>query len=136
MKVMKKYLLMLALSGMLTGVPSHAQSSAQQSAHVSYVLKSLKLKGEDVTKCKPHLAAYYKELAAVKADYKALKTKYNVAENSSKLTPEQCDQLFESKQKQDAGELALKKKYYALLKTVLPVQKAYEATKLLGDKIK
>ena len=57
-------------------------------------------------------------------------------EDLGKLTPQQCDELFQSKQKQEAGELEVRTRFYAKFKTVLTTQQAYEAIKLCNDKIK
>ena len=84
----------------------------------------------------PLLVQYYEEIARVKAPRKALREKYQRAEDLGKLTPQQCDELFQSKQKQEAGELEVRIRFYAKFKTVLTTQQAYEAIKLCNDKIK
>ena len=105
-------------------------------AHVAYVLKNMKLSKEDAAKVKPLLYAYYKDMSSAKASHKALKEKYSKAEDTGKLTTAQCDELFESKQNQEMAQLAVKKSYYAKMKTVLPAAKAYKLMKLTNDKVK
>lgn len=136
---MKKNLAILLLVSLMTtlaSLPVSAEPSSKQAAKISYVLKNLKLPKDKAASFKPILASYYNELHNAKASHKALKEKLSAAEDAGKLTPQQCDQLFESKQKQEMAELALRKKYYAQFKTVLSAQQAYRALKLTDDKIK
>lgn len=114
---------------------SVSAQSAKQAAHISYVLKNMKLDSAAKAKFRPMLVQYYEDIAAVKKDNKALKEKYRRADEAGRLTGAQCDQLFNSKQKQEADELAVRKKYYAQFKTVLSVQQAYKAIRLCNDKV-
>ena len=121
---------------LLLAVPADVCAAGKQDAHIAYVLKNMSLKKEVVAKFRPLLVQYYEEIARVKAPRKALREKYQRAEDLGKLTPQQCDELFQSKQKQEAGELEVRTRFYAKFKTVLTTQQAYEAIKLCNDKIK
>ncbi len=81
------------------------------------------------------LDAYYKEIAAAKADYKKLKDKYDDMRDAGKLTDAQCDLLFNAKIAQEKAELAVREKYYAKFKTVLSTAQAYQAIRLCNDKV-
>ena len=132
-----KQIIYLALFGLMM-LASVQQVSAgnKDDAHIAYVFKNMKLSNDEKAKVKPILQAYYKEVTAAKAGHKQLKDKYDAAETSGKLTPEQCDLLFESKQKQERAELDIRKAYYPKFKAVLPAMKAYQLIKLANDKVK
>ena len=131
---MKKYIIALALLA-TTGSATLLAQTAKQTAHINYVLKNMKLDNATKTKFRPMLLSYYEDIAAVKKDNKELKEKYKTADEAGKLTDAQCDLLFNSKQKQETDELAIRKKYYAQFKTVLTVQQAYKAIRLCNDKV-
>ena len=133
---MKKIFLTAILGLVMTLPAQQVFASEKDDAHVSYVLKNLKLSKEDAVKVKPLLYAYYKEMSNAKANHKALKEKYAKAEDTGKLTAAQCDELFESKQKQEMTQLAIRKSYYAKMKAILPPAKAYKLMKLTNDKVK
>ena len=116
-------------------MPSSAYAGKKRDARVAYIMKNLRLKSDVQTKFKPLLEAYLKELSDIKAPYKKLKDELEDAINANKLTPAQCDQLFEAKQKQEDKEPALNRKWYAKFKTVVTTQQAYKAMKLSYDKI-
>lgn len=116
-------------------MPSPAHAGKKRDARVAYVLKNLRLKADVQEKFRPLLDAYLKELGDVKDPYQALKEELQDAIDANKLTPAQCDQLFEAKQKQEEQEPAINRKYYAKFKTVLTTQQAYKAIKLSDDKI-
>ena len=115
--------------------PSFAQAGKKRDTRIAYVLKNLRLKADVQEKFKPLLEAYLKELSDLKEPYKALKNELDDAIITNKLTAEQCDQLFETKQKQEDKEPALNRKHYAKFKTVLTAQQAYKAMKLSDDKL-
>ena len=93
----------------MTFLPVQTISAGEKDdAHIAYIFKNMKLSGEDKAKVKPILQAYYKEISAAKAANKALKDKYDAAEDAGKLTPAQCDELFESKQKEQRAELDIR----------------------------
>ena len=132
-----KHIVFAVLFGMIMTMPTQqVKAGEKDDAHVAYVLKNMKLSKEDAAKVKPLLYAYYKEMSNAKASHKALKEKYSKAEDAGKLTAAQCDELFESKQKQEMAQLAIRKTYYAKIKTVLPPAKAYKLMKLTNDKVK
>lgn len=116
-------------------MPSSAFAGKKRDARVAYVLKNLRLKSDVQEKFRPILDAYLKELGDLKDPYKNLKDELQDAIDGNKLTPAQCDQLFEAKQKQEEQEPALNRKYYAKFKTVLTTQQAYKAMKLSDDKL-
>ncbi len=115
--------------------PTSAFAGSKRDARVAYVLKNLKLKADVQEKFKPLLIEYLKELSDLKDPYKKLKDDLQDAIDANKLTAAQCDQLFETKQKQEDKEPALNRKHYAKFKTVLTAQQAYKAMKLSDDKL-
>ena len=133
---MKHFMLIAAIFiSMAVIMPSSAYAGKKRDARVAYIMKNLRLKSDVQTKFKPLLEAYLKELSDIKAPYKKLKDELEDAINANKLTPAQCDQLFEAKQKQEDKEPALNRKWYAKFKTVVTTQQAYKAMKLSDDKI-
>ena len=132
-----KQILLTALLGMILMMPTlNAYAGEKDDAHISYIFKNMKLSSDEKAKVKPILQAYYKEVSAAKASNKALKDKYDMAEDAGKLTPAQCDELFDSKQKAERAELDIRKAYYPKFKAVLPAMKAYQLMKLANDKVK
>lgn len=130
-------LILFAIFGLMTFIPAqNINAGEKDDAHIAYIFKNMRLSGEEKTKVKPILQAYYKEVTAAKAANKALKDKYDAAEDAGKLTPAQCDELFESKQKAERAELDVRKEYYPKFKAVLPAMKAYQLMKLANDKVK
>ena len=133
---MKRFMfLAVMLLGLTVIMPSTAQAGKKRDARVAYVLKNLRLKSDVEAKFKPLLDAYLKELSDLKDPYKNLKDELQDAIDANKLTPAQCDQLFEAKQKQEEKEPAVQRKHYAKFKTVLTTQQAYRAMKLSDDKL-
>ena len=132
-----KQLLLLAIFGLMVLAPvQNIYAGEKDAAHIAYIFKNMKLSADEKNKVKPLLQAYYKEISEAKAANKALKDKYDAAEDAGKLTPAQCDELFESKQKEQRAELDIRKTYYAKFKAVLPPMKAYQLMKLSNDKVK
>ena len=132
-----KQLILLAVFGLMTFLPVQTISAGEKDdAHIAYIFKNMRISSEEKTKVKPILQAYYKEVSAAKASNKALKDKYDMAEDAGKLTPAQCDELFDSKQKAERAELDIRKAYYPKFKAVLPAMKAYQLMKLANDKVK
>lgn len=134
---MMKQILLTALLGMILMMPTLCVYAGEKDdAHIAYIFKNMRLSKEEKVKVKPILQAYYKEVSAAKAANKALKDKYDMAEDAGKLSAAQCDELFESKQKAERAELDIRKNYYPKFKAVLPVMKAYQLMKLANDKVK
>ena len=133
---MKQILLTALLSMVLMAPTQGVMAGEKDAAHISYVFKNMKLSNDEKAKVKPMLQAYYKDISAAKAANKALKEKYDAAEDAGKLTPAQCDELFESKQKEQRAELDIRKAYYSKFKAILPAMKAYQLMKLANDKVK
>ncbi|MBR6140298.1 MAG: hypothetical protein IKQ37_00830 [Bacteroidaceae bacterium] len=133
---MKRFMFIaVMLVSLAVVMPTSAFAGKKRDARVAYVLKNLRLKSDVQEKFRPILDAYLKELGDLKDPYKNLKDELQDAIDGNKLTPAQCDQLFEAKQKQEEQEPALNRKYYAKFKTVLTTQQAYKAMKLSDDKI-
>ena len=133
---MKHFMLIAALFvSMAVTMPTSAQAGKKRDARIAYVLRNLRLKSDVEAKFKPLLDAYLKELSDIKDPYKNLKDQLQDAIDANKLTPAQCDQLFEAKQKQEEQEPAVNRKHYAKFKTVLTTQQAYKAMKLSDDKL-
>ena len=132
-----RHLFLLAIFSIMAFAPvQHISAGEKDDAHIAYIFKNMKLSSDEKTKVKPVLQAYYKEISAAKAANKELKKKYEAAEDSGKLKPEQCDELFESKQKEQRAELDIRKAYYPKFKAILPTTKAYQLMKLANDKVK
>jgi len=133
---MKQIFLTAILYLVMTLPIQQVVASEKDDAHIAYIFKNMKLSSDEKAKVKPILQAYYKDISTAKAANKALKDKYDAAEDAGKLTPAQCDELFESKQKEQRAELDIRKAYYPKFKAVLPVMKAYQLMKLANDKVK
>jgi Skp family chaperone for outer membrane proteins len=132
-----KHIVFAALFGMMMTMPvQQVIAGEKDAAHIAYIFKNMKLSSDEKAKVKPILQAYYKEISTAKAANKALKEKYDAAEDAGKLTAAQCDELFESKQKEQRAELDIRKAYYPKFKAVLPTMKAYQLMKLANDKVK
>ncbi|MBO7100139.1 MAG: hypothetical protein J6W21_09760 [Bacteroidaceae bacterium] len=132
-----RHLITLALFGLLMFAQvQHIYAGEKDDAHIAYIFKNMRLSSDEKAKVKPILQAYYKEISAAKAANKALKEKYDAAEDAGKLTAAQCDELFETKQKEQRAELDIRKAYYPKFKAVLPAMKAYQLMKLANDKVK
>ncbi len=112
------------------------QAESKQDMHIAYVLKNAKLTTEQKTKLRPMLVAYYQDMDKAKASHKALKDKLEEKDDAWKLTEAECDQLFESKQKQEKDQLDVARKHYQAFKTILPANKAYKVIRLCNDKVK
>ena len=133
---MNRILLLAALAATLAmALPNEAAAQKKQALHTAYVMKNMRLDAATKAKFEPVLDAYYKEMAAAKADYKKLKDKYDDMRDAGKLTDAQCDQLFNGKLAQEKAELAVREKYYAKFKTVLSTAQAYLAIRLCNDKV-
>ena len=132
-----KHIVFAALFGMMMTMPvQQVIAGEKDAAHIAYIFKNMKLSSDEKAKVKPILQAYYKEISTAKAANKALKEKYDAAEDAGKLSAAQCDELFESKQKEQRAELDIRKAYYPKFKAVLPTMKAYQLMKLANDKVK
>lgn len=132
-----KQLFLTAIVSLILMVPAqNVLAGEKDAAHIAYIFKNMRLTSDEKAKVKPILQAYYKEVSDAKSANKALKDKYGSAEDASKLTPAQCDELFESKQKAERAELDIRKAYYPKFKAVLPAMKAYQLMKLANDKVK
>ncbi len=132
-----KQLIVLAVFGLMVLIPvQNIYAGEKDAAHITYIFKNMKLSADEKAKVKPLLQEYYKEISAAKAPNKELKDKYDLAEDAGKLTPAQCDELFESKQKAERAELDIRKAYYPKFKAILPAMKAYQLMKLANDKVK
>jgi len=121
--------------GLAVTMPSSALAGKKRDARIAYVLRNLRLKSDVEAKFKPLLEDYLEELSNIKEPYKSLKDGLQDVIDANKLTPAQCDQLFEAKQKQEEQEPAIHRKHYAKFKTVLTTQQAYKAIKLSDDKL-
>lgn len=126
----------IALCIMLMGLGTTAVAGEKQDAKIAYVIKNAKLSKEVSAKLKPLLNQYYTEMSAAKASHKALKDKLSGKEDAGKLSAAECDQLMESKMKQETAQLAVKKKFYTSFKGIMPAQQAYKVIKLCDDKVK
>lgn len=115
-----------------TCLPVSAQSNRE--LRYQYVMKNLKLDKTATAKFGPLLKSYLEELKQAKSGYDKLKDKYKDMEKAGTLTNGQAEQLLNAKFDADAKELAVKKKYYAEFKTVLPLKKVYYAFDLANDK--
>ena len=135
MKARTFFLTAILAVGIWTMMPATAGAQKKQEAHMSYVLKNLKLDSQTKAKFEPVLKRYYSEVATAKSEYKKLKDKYDELRDTGKLSDAQCDLLFNGKLKQERAELDVREKYYAEFKKVLSIKQAYQAIRLCNDKV-
>lgn len=135
MKTRTFLLTVLIAVGIWTMMPATAGAQKKQDAHITYVMKIMKLDTQTKAKFEPLLKQYYSEIATAKSEYKKLKDKYDDLRDAGKLSDDQCNQLFNGKLKQERAELDVREKYYTEFKKVLSVKQAYQAIRLCNDKV-
>ena len=135
MKTRTFLLTVLIAVGIWTMMPATAGAQKKQDAHITYVMKIMKLDTQTKAKFEPLLKQYYSEIATAKSEYKKLKDKYDDLRDAGKLSDDQCNQLFNGKLKQERAELDVREKYYTEFKKVLSEKQAYQAIRLCNDKV-
>lgn|SRR5574344_1232675 len=130
----KTFFLLVALSLFVAAGSSYAQDKEQ--IKCKYVVKKLKLDKARAAKFSPICLNYFKELAAAKSQYKALKDKMKSSIKSGKLSDAQADQLMDAHWASDARETAVKKKYAEIFKQSIGAKMAFEAFDYASDSMK
>ena len=99
------------------------------------VMKKNKLKGKMEDKWKSKSIMNFMNLHKNKDKHDEIQDKYAAAEEKGKLTDAQAEELMQSKFKKDAGELEIRRKYYASLKAIVGAVKARNIMALSNDKL-
>ena len=111
---------------------SVAQTSKSE-ARCIYVIKNLGLNKAQAAKFQPVFLAYWKELKEAKSTYDNLKEKLKPAIKGHRISEAQATNLISARWDSDAKELAVKKKYTPIFRSVLSARLTYEAFSLAND---
>lgn len=128
---MKRYFLLLAALLCLT----LAQAQKKQMARVNYIMEQMHFDRTTASKVRPTVQAFVEALHTNKDKHDAVQDKYLAAEESGKLTDAQAEELMQSKFKKDAGELDIRRQYYARFKALVGAVKARRILALSNDKL-
>lgn len=128
---MKRFFLLLAALLCLT--LAHAQK--KQLARVNYIMEQMHFDRATASKVRPTVTAFVEALHTNKDKHDAVQDKYLAAEESGKLTDAQAEELMQSKFKKDAGELDIRRQYYARFKALVGAAKARRILALSNDKL-
>lgn len=128
---MKRFFLLLAALLCLT----LAQAQKKQMARVNYIMEQMHFDRTTASKVRPTVQAFVEALHTNKDKHDAVQDKYLAAEESGKLTDAQAEELMQSKFKKDAGELDIRRQYYARFKALVGAAKARRILALSNDKL-
>lgn len=128
---MKRFISIFALLLCLTTV----SAQSKQQLRVAYILEQMKFDRATAAKVKPTIAEFVEALHKNKDKHDEIQDKYAAAEEKGKLTDAQAEELMQSKFKKDAGELEIRRKYYASLKAIVGAVKARNIMALSNDKL-
>lgn len=128
---MKRFISIFALLLCLTTV----SAQSKQQLRVAYILEQMKFDRATAAKVKPTIVEFVEALHKNKDKHDEIQDKYAVAEEKGKLTDAQAEELMQSKFKKDAGELEIRRKYYASLKAIVGAVKARNIMALSNDKL-
>lgn len=128
---MKRFFLLLAALLCLT----LAQAQRKQMARVNYIMEQMHFDRATASKVRPTVQAFVEALHTNKDKHDAVQDKYLAAEESGKLTDAQAEELMQSKFKKDAGELDIRRQYYARFKALVGAAKARRILALSNDKL-
>lgn len=128
---MKRFFLLLAALLCLT--LAHAQK--KQMARVNYIMEQMHFDRATASKVRPTVQAFVEALHTNKDKHDAVQDKYLAAEESGKLTDAQAEELMQSKFRKDAGELDIRRQYYARFKALVGAAKARRIIALSNDKL-
>lgn len=128
---MKRFFLLLAALLCLT----LAQAQKKQMARVNYIMEQMHFDRTTASKVRPTVQAFVEALHTNKDKHDAVQDKYLAAEESGKLTDAQAEELMQSKFRKDAGELDIRRQYYARFKALVGAAKARRIIALSNDKL-
>lgn len=128
---MKRFISIFALLLCLTTV----SAQSKQQLRVAYILEQMKFDRATAAKVKPTIVEFVEALHKNKDKHDEIQDKYAAAEEKGKLTDAQAEELMQSKFKKDAGELEIRRKYYASLKAIVGAVKARNIMALSNDKL-
>lgn len=128
---MKRFFLLLAALLCLT----LAQAQKKQMARVNYIMEQMHFDRATASKVRPTVQAFVEALHTNKDKHDAVQDKYLAAEESGKLSDAQAEELMQSKFKKDAGELDIRRQYYARFKALVGAAKARRILALSNDKL-
>ena len=128
---MKRILFLITMAACVTLVS--AQSKRQ--LRVTYILEQMQMDNATVAKVKPTIVAFIDALANNKDKHDEVQDKYQAAEEKGTLTDAQAEILMQSKFNKDAGELEVRRQYYARLKNIVGAAKARRILALSNDKL-
>ena len=128
---MKRFFLLLAALLCLT----LAQAQKKQMARVNYIMEQMHFDRATASKVRPTVQAFVEALHTNKDKHDAVQDKYLAAEESGKLTDAQAEELMQSKFRKDAGELDIRRQYYARFKALVGAAKARRIIALSNDKL-
>lgn len=128
---MKRFISIFALLLCLTTV----SAQSKQQLRVAYIIEQMKFDRATVAKVKPTITEFVEALHKNKDKHDEIQDKYAAAEEKGKLTEAQAEELMQSKFKKDAGELEIRRKYYASLKAIVGAVKARNIMALSNDKL-
>ena len=120
-------------SALLCLTLAHAQK--KQMARVNYIMEQMHFDRTTASKVRPTVQAFVEALHTNKDKHDAVQDKYLAAEESGKLTDAQAEELMQSKFKKDAGELDIRRQYYARFKALVGAAKARRIIALSNDKL-
>jgi hypothetical protein len=104
-------------------------------ARVNYIMEQMHFDRATASKVRPTVQAFVEALHTNKDKHDAVQDKYLAAEESGKLTDAQAEELMQSKFKKDAGELDIRRQYYARFKALVGAAKARRIIALSNDKL-
>lgn len=128
---MKRFISIFALLLCLTTV----SAQSKQQLRVAYIIEQMKFDRATAAKVKPTIVEFVEALHKNKDKHDEIQDKYAAAEEKGKLTDAQAEELMQSKFKKDAGELEIRRKYYASLKAIVGAVKARNIMALSNDKL-
>lgn len=128
---MKRFISIFALLLCLTTV----SAQSKQQLRVAYIIEQMKFDRATAAKVKPTITEFVEALHKNKDKHDEIQDKYAAAEEKGKLTEAQAEELMQSKFKKDAGELEIRRKYYASLKAIVGAVKARNIMALSNDKL-
>lgn len=128
---MKRFISIFALLLCLTTV----SAQSKQQLRVAYIIEQMKFDRATAAKVKPTITEFVEALHKNKDKHDEIQDKYAAAEKKGKLTDAQAEELMQSKFKKDAGELEIRRKYYASLKAIVGAVKARNIMALSNDKL-
>lgn len=128
---MKRFISIFALLLCLTTL----SAQSKQQLRVAYIIEQMKFDRATAAKVKPTITEFVEALHKNKDKHDEIQDKYAAAEEKGKLTEAQAEELMQSKFKKDAGELEIRRKYYASLKAIVGAVKARNIMALSNDKL-